>query len=261
VPVSTTAAAPPDANHCHRRGASWRASSSVATETIPDQPRRQRAPPEVLAQLAAGLPCEVHGREIRAEQQSQHPSHQWERRPPRRRRAARDRPCLHPDPARGDRAETRSQQQRRRAACRAEDASPRRLGERLGRAVSAKVERRATQDDADEDDHRRPSSNDNAVPATAPMAKMTAVTFAHVRARSRASSSRCRIQRHSAASIIAGMAMPTAAKIIWKAATVPSAGGRRSARTWRSPLASRARPAAGKSVACSSASGSTKCLR
>jgi hypothetical protein len=62
----------------------------------------------------------------------------------------------------------------------------------------------------------RPSSNDSAVPDTAPMAKVTAVSFAQTCASRRASASWWRIHRHSAISISSGIATPIAAKIMWK---------------------------------------------
>src|SRR4051794_30180457 len=64
--------------------------------------------------------------------------------------------------------------------------------------------------------HSSPSSNDNAVPDTAPMAKVTAVSFAQTCASRRASSSWPWIHRHSATSISSGIATPIAAKIMWK---------------------------------------------
>ena len=64
--------------------------------------------------------------------------------------------------------------------------------------------------------HSRPSSNDSAVPDTAPMAKVTAVSFAQTCASRLASASWWRIHRHSAISISSGIATPIAAKIMWK---------------------------------------------
>src|SRR2546428_1120617 len=61
----------------------------------------------------------------------------------------------------------------------------------------------------------RPSSNESAVPETAPIAKRSAVALAQVLANCRPRASPVRSQYPSAISIIAGSAIPTAAKTMW----------------------------------------------
>jgi hypothetical protein len=60
----------------------------------------------------------------------------------------------------------------------------------------------------------RPSSNERTVPETAPTAKRMAVPLAHRFAKARYTSCLVRSQRHSATTIISGIAIPTAAKIM-----------------------------------------------
>jgi hypothetical protein len=62
--------------------------------------------------------------------------------------------------------------------------------------------------------HSSPSSNDSAVPETAPTANMIAVPPAQRRASSRSSGSPDRRKRRSARIISNGIAIPTAAKMM-----------------------------------------------
>src|SRR5215204_2114908 len=64
--------------------------------------------------------------------------------------------------------------------------------------------------------HNNPSSNERTVPETAPTANSTAVPFAHRCARSRYARSPVRRHRHSASTIISGIAIPISANTMWK---------------------------------------------
>jgi hypothetical protein len=65
--------------------------------------------------------------------------------------------------------------------------------------------------------HRSPSSNDSAVPETAPMANRSAVALPQVRASSRKCSPCPRTKRTSASTMSSGMPMPSAANTMWNA--------------------------------------------